>query len=129
MPRQTIKTLCAALSLTLLLGACGDSTEHLKQGALALEKHYANHPPDRGWKVLGVSIDPEGAKLVVQVLVTSDADVNQIKSFSRMEQFSAAKHACPEMTPELRAAIGESTRIWVRLQTAKKELTASICPG
>ena len=121
--------LLAALALTLLLGACGDSTERLSQEAQALEKHYAENPPDRGWKVLGVSFDAKDDKLVVQVLVTSEADVNQIKSFSRMEQFSSAKHACPEMTPKLRAAIDKKTRIWVRLQTKKKELTSSICPG
>ncbi len=126
------KSLLAALSLPLFLGACGDGgddRDQLAQDARALSRYYADHPSDRGWKVLGITMDPNEAKLVVQVLVSSESDVDRIKSLSRMEQFSAAKYACPEMTDGLRAALDKNTRIWIRLQTGKKELTRSICPG
>lgn len=129
MTRSATLSLLTALSLTLFIGACGDGRDQLAHDATALDRYYADHPSDRGWKVLGISIDPNEAKLVVQVLVTSESDVNRIKSLSRMKQFSAAKYACPEMTPNLRAALDKNTRIWIRLQTRKKELARSICPG
>lgn len=129
MTRSITIPLFAALSLTLFIGACGgDDRDHLAHDATVLDKHYADHPSDRGWKILGISIDPNEAKLVVQVLVATESDVNRIKSLSRMEQFSAAKYACPKMTPDLRATLDKNTRIWIRLQTRKKELARSICP-
>ena len=129
MTHTMTRSLLAALSLPLFLSACGDGRDQLAQDAATLGRYYVDHPSDRGWKVLGITVDPNEAKLVVQVLVTSESDVNRIKSLSRLEQFSAAKYACPKMTAELRAVLDKNTRIWIRLQTGKKELTSSICPG
>lgn len=119
----------AALSVLLGLGACGeDSTRPLKEAVPVFVDYYATHPLTNGWKVKGIMPDFASGRLVVQVVVTSDADVSHIKSLSRMEQFSVAKIACPTMSPALQDAIGSKARVWVQLKTKKEVLTTSVCP-
>lgn len=117
------------ISTTLMLGvsACGEDAD-LNQSANALNDYYATHPPARGWTVNSVSPDLNSGKLIVEVLVTSQKDVDHIKTLSRMEQFAIAKLPCPTMTPELRAAISEDTRVWIHLKSEKAAITSSICP-
>jgi len=125
---RAITTLTALAGLlSLSLSACGDS-ENLVQAAGVLSEHYTAHPPPHGWTVEAVNPERDTDKLVVEVLISSDADIQRIKMLSRMEQFTVAKLACPEMTPALRTAIGAKVRVWVQLKTAKEILTASICP-
>jgi len=121
--------LISGLFFALSLGACGQSDSQLRQEATALQDHYTRFPPDRGWKVQNVTADIKTGELVVNVLVIPQADIDYIKTLSRMDQFAAAKRACPKMTPKLRAAIRGKSRIWVYLKINKKKtLTASICP-
>ncbi|HEY9164353.1 MAG TPA: hypothetical protein VIN57_07055 [Magnetovibrio sp.] len=118
-----------ALGVLLAIGACGESsTNQMDQASTTLAEHYATHPPASGWTVESIIQDNKGSKLDTIVIVTSDTDVQRIKMLSRMEQFTIAKLACPTITPALRDALGK-TRVWVHLQTSKKEdLTSSICP-
>lgn len=126
-PNMRIVKALAVLSLALSIGACGDDGD-LNRATAALSKHLTENPPVRGWKILSVAPQANADTLMVDVLVSSDADIEHIKALSRMEQFSVAKLACPAMTPALHEALGPKTRIWVRLQSKKEILTASICP-
>lgn len=123
------KTAALVISTALMLSvsACGEDID-LNQSANALNDYYATHPPARGWTVNSVSPDLNAGKLIVEVLVTSQKDVDHIKALSRMEQFAIAKLPCPSMTPELRTAIGKDARVWVHLKSEKAAITSSICP-
>jgi len=118
------------IALMALFGlvACGDSQKQAENAIKALADNYAKNPLPRGWKLLSITPDVQSFKLNVDVLVTSDKDINSLKMLSRMEQFSVAKLGCPLMHAGLQQAIGSSTRIWVHLRANNKELTASICP-
>ena len=123
------KTAALVISTALMLSvsACGDDID-LNQSANALNDYYASHPPARGWTVNSVSPDLNAGKLIVEVLVTSQKDVDHIQTLSRMEQFAIAKLPCPSMTPALSTAIGKDTRVWIHLKSEKAAITSSICP-
>jgi len=115
---------CIAL---VSVGACGDSS-NLNEAVSALTAHYAVTPPNQKWELVSIKPDSAAKKLDVVVHVTSESDIDHLKTLSRMEQFAVAKLACPAMTAELKAALGANTRIWVHLYTQNKEITSSICP-
>ena len=118
--------MAAAFSLMLGLSACGDNVEELNHATSIIAKHYKQNPPSRDWQVLSVRPDYDGKKVLVQINVTAEQDVNRLKSISRMDQLAVAKLACPMMFDELRTALG-SNRVWVELRSANKNLTTSIC--
>lgn len=124
---RKMTALIISTALMLSVSACGEDAD-LNQSANALNDYYATHPPARGWTVNSISPDSSAGKLIVEVLVTSQNDINHIKALSRMEQFAIAKRPCPTMTPELRAAISKDTRIWIHLKSEKAAITSSICP-
>lgn len=126
-PLMTFRSVIA-IAAFFGLTACGDNTTDMDNAAIALAEHYAANPPESGWTVESIIQDNKGAKLDAVVVVTSEEDVLRIKMLSRMEQFTIAKLACPQMTPALQDALG-NVRVWVHLQTpAKEQLTSSICP-
>jgi len=124
---KTVVSMAAAFSLMLGLGACGDNAEQTQHAASMISDHYKQNPPKRDWQVLSVYPDIENNKLMVQIQVTSEQDVNKIKSLSRMDQLAVAKLACPMMFKELRDSL-DSTRVWVELRANNKSLITSICP-
>ncbi|MDH5187891.1 MAG: hypothetical protein OEW37_02910 [Rhodospirillaceae bacterium] len=67
-------------------------------------------------------------KLVVDMRVLSESDLNKIASVSRMQQFAIAKLGCPITSDDLRNKIGKNTEVWIRLNSDTEVLTLSICP-
>ncbi|PHS78418.1 MAG: hypothetical protein COB59_07050 [Rhodospirillaceae bacterium] len=125
--KKTLISMAAAFSLMLGLSACGDNTEQLNKAAKLVSDHYRQNPPSRNWRVLSVKAIIPDDKVMVQVLVTEEKDVNRIKTLSRMDQLHVAKLACPLMFAELRTQLGSDTRIWVELKANNKVLVTSIC--
>ncbi|MBL4748017.1 MAG: hypothetical protein JKY17_04360 [Magnetovibrio sp.] len=126
--KKTIISMAMAFSLMLGLSACGDNTQNLQKSADLIFAQYKEHPPSRGWKVLSVHPDAKNNKLLVQILVTAQQDVNKLKSISRMDQLVVAKISCPKASKELSASLGSDTRIWIELRTNHTSLITSLCP-
>lgn len=124
---KTLISMAAAFSLMLGLSACGDNTEQLNKAAKLVADHYRQNPPSRNWRVLSVKAVIPDDKVMVQVLVTEEKDVNRIKMLSRMDQLHVAKLACPLMFDDLRTQLGNNTRIWIELKANNKVLVTSIC--
>jgi len=125
--KRTLISMAAAFSLMLGLSACGDNTEQVNKAAKLVADHYRQNPPSRNWRVLSVKAVVPDDKVVVQILVTEEKDINRIKTLSRMDQLHVAKLACPLMFDELRTQLGADTRVWVELKANNKVLVNSIC--
>ena len=127
MAHAQLSRLIVTAAVFLACAGCSDSAEHLNQAADALRQHYAVHPLDREWAVRAIEAQQDDDKLTVHILVQSETDVARLRAMSRMEQFSAAKLACPVMSPALRQAL-DKTRVWVTLSANGKTITSSLCP-
>jgi len=116
-----------AVSISALLGGCGGGAPDVADSIKELKNYYLKSPPNTGWEIMSISAENE-QKLVVDMRVVSESDLNKIASVSRMQQFAIAKLACPITSDDLRSKIGKDTEVWVRLNSDTKVLTLSICP-
>lgn len=134
MGRQILNKLIKFFSVILFVSAtatlvtgCGDDAPNSKDSIKSLKEYYAASPTNTGWELIRITADGS-QKLVVDMLVTSESDLNKIASVSRMQQFAIAKLGCPITSADLKSKIGKNTEVWVRLNSSKEILTLSICP-
>ena len=116
-----------AVSISVLLGGCGGGAVDVADSIKELKNYYLKSPPNTGWEIMTISAENE-QKLIVDMRVISESDLNKIASVSRMQQFAIAKLGCPITSDDLRSKIGKDTEVWVRLNSSTEVLTFSICP-
>ncbi len=112
----------------VLMTGCGEDAPKVSDSIKSLKSYYLNSPLNTGWEIIKISAEND-QKLVVDMRVISESDLNKIASVSRMQQFAIAKLGCPITSDDLRNKIGKDTEVWVRLNSATKILTLSICPN
>ncbi|WP_132938990.1 hypothetical protein [Varunaivibrio sulfuroxidans] len=115
-----------ALFCAVTLSACGENS-HAGKVAQWLKGYYAENPPNGNWVAREVRAE-SGKKIIVDVLIPSQQQVDQIKKLSRMEQFTVAKLACPKNGVEIQKAYREGITVWIQLNAKSEALTRSICP-
>lgn len=115
------------LIFAVVLSACGDSPHAADTFAQWLKDYYAENPPNGNWVARDVHAEA-GKKIVVDVLIPSQKQVDQVKKLSRMEQFTVAKLACPKDGVEIQKAYREGITVWIQLNAKSEALTGSVCP-
>ena len=120
-------TIFSVAAVAVFLNSCGSGAPNIADSIKELKNYYLKSPPNTGWEIMSISAENE-QKLVVDMRVISESDLNKIASVSRMQQFAIAKLACPITSDDLRSKIGKDTEVWVRLNSETEVLTLSICP-
>ena len=111
----------------VLMTGCGESAPNINDSIKSLKGYYLNSPPNTGWEIMRITAEND-QKLIVDMRVISESDLNKIASVSRMQQFAIAKLGCPITSDDLRNKIGKNTEVWIRLNSDTEVLTLSICP-
>ena len=121
----------SALSLSVVLGACGKDDSGAKKAAKWLKKDSQYNPPNGEWITTSVHLDKNG-RIVMDVLVPDQGQVDLIKSRARIEQAHIVRMACPPEDVELWTILSDTQILWINLleKTTNglfKPITGSSC--
>ena len=119
------------LGLTLFIGACGEEEKQLNAAAQWLVEFSKNNPPNKEWIAKNIAVDDQG-RVVMDVLVPDQGQVDLIKSRARIEQAHIVRMACPPEDVELWTILSDTQILWINLleKTTNglfKPITGSSC--
>ncbi len=103
-----------ALIVVTQLAACGGDDKQVKKAATWLKDYSQMNPPHGDWVTTHVETDGND-KVVMDVLVPSKQQVNQIKSRTRIEQSIIVELACPPKDAEIWTILDKDKNLWVNL--------------
>ncbi|MBT5013065.1 MAG: hypothetical protein HON02_01325 [Rhodospirillaceae bacterium] len=111
---HTAMLVVSALSLSVVLGACGKDDSGAKKAAKWLKKDSQYNPPNGEWITTSVHLDKNG-RIVMDVLVPIKEQVMLIKTRTRIEQARIVMLACPPKNSEFWGMIEKDRELWVNL--------------
>lgn len=121
--------MCVALSL--ILSACGEEEKQAKAAAGWLHTYTKANPPNKEWVATNIAVDDDG-RVVMDVLVPDEGQVELIKSRTRIEQAHIVRMACPPKDAEVWTILSSTQVLWINLLEKTggglfKPITGSSC--
>tara|TARA_B100001964_G_C13753825_1_gene388642 strand:+ start:63 stop:554 length:492 start_codon:yes stop_codon:yes gene_type:complete len=118
------------LVLSLIVAGCGEE-EQAKAAAQWLETYSEQNPPNKEWISTNIAVDDKG-RVVMEVLVPDQGQVDLIKSRNRIEQTHIVRMACPPKDAEVWEILSSAQVLWINLleKTSSglfKPITGSSC--
>jgi hypothetical protein len=117
----------AALSLALLLGACGEADQTKAREAVSwMRMHKYDGQANPIWKITKLEIK-DAENIVVEILVPNEQHVDAIRSKSLIRKAMIAKYACPPPTAAIWDIVKDDIQIRVDLHDHSVPLGSGIC--
>lgn len=111
---RTLVQVALALALSMALAACGEDEKRAVDAAKWLQSYSQMNPPNDEWIATNVGVDKQG-RVVMDVLVPDQGQVDLIKSRTAVEKFHITRMACPPPTAEVWTILSEAQVLWVNL--------------
>lgn len=117
----------AVLSLTLLVGACGEADQTKAREAVSwMRMHKYDGQANPIWKITKLEIK-DAENIVVEILVANEQHVDAIRSKSLIRKAMIAKYACPPPTAAIWDIVKDDIQIRVDLHDHSDPLGSGIC--
>lgn len=128
---KVFRSLILLLVLAVILAACGEEEKQAKAAAQWLTKYTDENPPNREWVATNIAVDDKG-RVIMDVLVPDQGQVDLIKSRTRIEQAHIVRMACPPKDVEVWTILSSAQVLWINLleKTGNglfKPITGSSC--
>jgi|GEM_PF-2014820 len=108
-----------SLALSLLLGGCGDEERRAGDAAKWLKTYSQTNPPNSEWLATNIAVDDKG-RVVMDVLVPDEGQVDLIKSRTHVEQTHIVRMACPPKTAKVWTILTVDQVLWINLLEKSK---------
>jgi len=110
-----VRLLCVvAVVMLSQVAACGGDDARTQKAAKWLRDYSATNPPNGDWVTTSVKADGPD-RVVMDVLVPYKAQVDQIKSRTKIEQSHIVYLACPPKDAEIWTMLDSGQTLWINL--------------